>query len=90
MEKDTIITLDDNTEYALLDETIIDGRKFFLSVLLDKTGNPKNEFEIFEEEQDGNDTYMNALEESTLKNNILKGFTSNYLNQLNDINESKD
>ena len=35
MEKDTIITLEDNTNYALLDETIIEGRKFFFAVKID-------------------------------------------------------
>ena len=35
MEKDTLITLDDNTEYALLDETIIEGTKYFFAVKLD-------------------------------------------------------
>ena len=88
MEKDTIITLEDNTEYALLDETIINGRKFFFGVLVDKEGNPKNEYEIFEEEKDENDIYMNSLEDGKLKESILLGFTNNYLNKINEDKNS--
>ena len=44
MEKDTIITLEDETEYALLDESSIDDKKYFFAVKLDKTtGNPTTE-----------------------------------------------
>lgn len=80
MEKDSIITLDDNTEYALLDETTLNNKKYFFAVLLDsKSGNPTTKYEIFEEEIDGNDTYMNTLEESDFKQAVLVEFTNNYM-----------
>ena len=44
MEKDTIITLDDNEMYALLDETIIDKVKYFFAVKLDQNNNPTTEY----------------------------------------------
>lgn len=86
MEKDTIITLDDNTKYALLDETIIDDIKYFFAVKLnDETGNPTSEYDVFEEEKDGDDIYMNTVEESELKESILIEFTNNYMQMINEL-----
>ena len=88
MQKDTLVTLDDNTNYALLDETIIDGKKYFFAVKVDdKTGNPTSEYEIFEEEVDGDDIYMNTLEESNFKQTILIDFTNNYMQMMNESEE---
>lgn len=92
MEKDTLITLEDNTEYALLDDTTIEGTKYFFAVKLDTaTKNPTTEYEIFEEEIDGEDTYMNALDESDFKQAILLDFTNNYMNMVGEMldNEGK-
>ena len=32
MEKDTMITLEDGATYVLLDETVIEGKKYFFAV----------------------------------------------------------
>ncbi len=91
MEKDTIITLEDNAEYALLDETTVDNKKYFFAVKIDKeTGNPTKEFEVFEEEKDGDDIYMNTVEESDFKQAILVDFTNNYMKIVNSFVENED
>ena len=91
MEKDTLITLDDNTEYALLDETIIEGTKYFFAVKLDtETKNPTTEYEIFEEEIEDGDTYMSALEESDFKQSVLVNFTNNYMYMIGEMMENKE
>ena len=91
MEKDTLITLEDNTEYALLDDTTIEGTKYFFAVKLDTaTKNPTTEYEIFEEEIDGEDTYMNALDESDFKQAILLDFTNNYMNMVGEMLDNED
>lgn len=91
MEKDTIITLEDETSYALLDETIMDDKKYFFAVKLDnKTQNPTTEYEVFEEETEGEDVYMNALEESDFKQAILIDFTNNYMHMVEDLLEEKE
>lgn len=91
MEKDTIITLDDNTKYALLDETEIDGTNYFFGVKLDnETENPTTEYEIFEEEIEDGDTYMSALEESDFKQSVLVNFTNNYMYMIGEMMENKE
>ena len=91
MEKDTIITLDDNTKYALLDETEIDGTNYFFGVKLDnETETPTTEYEIFEEEIEDGDTYMSALEESDFKQSVLVNFTNNYMYMIGEMMENKE
>ena len=48
------------------------------------------EYEVFEEEHDGDDIYMSALEESDYKQAILIDFTNNYMNMVAEmIDEDK-
>ena len=91
MEKDTIITLEDNEQYALLDKTIIDGRNFFFAVRVDdKTGNPTTDYEVFEEEKEGEDIYMNTLDEGEFKQAILIDFTNNYMNMVGELMDESE
>lgn len=84
MEKDTLITLDDNTEYALLDETILDNKKYFFAIKVDNiTKEPTDEYEIFIEEKDNNDIYMDIITNETLKESLMVEFTNNYMNIIN-------
>lgn len=82
MEKDTIITLDDNTTYALLDETIIDNKKYFFALKLDENNNPTTDYEIFENEEEDGEIYMNILEDEDLKQSIMVEFTNNYMKKI--------
>lgn len=91
MEKDTMITLDDDTTYVLLDETEIEGKKYFFAVRVDnETKNPTTEYEVFEEEVEDGETYMNALDESPTKQAILIDFTNNYMHMVGDLMEETD
>ena len=88
MEKDTIITLEDNETYALLDETIIDNKKYFFAVKLDKNNNPTTSYEIFELENIDNETYMNTVEDDILKETIMLDFSNNYIKNIKEIKGS--
>ncbi len=91
MEKDTMITLDDDTMYVLLDETEIDGRKFFFAVKVDsETKNPTTEFEVFEEEIEDGETYMSNLDDSPFKESILVDFTNNYMKTVGEMMDKKN
>ena len=88
MEKDTMITLDDNTTYVLLDETEVEGSKYFFAVKIDeKTNIYKNMLlaRYFEEEVENGDTYMSALDESDFKQAIMIDFLNNYMGVVGDI-----
>ena len=88
MEKDTIITLEDGEMYALLDESEIEGSKYFFAVKLDKNENPTTEYEVFEEEVDDGEVYMGVLEEGDFKQVLLVDFTNNYMHMVGDLMDS--
>ena len=88
LEKDSIITLDDNSEYALLDETIVNNKKYFFAVLIDEnTGNPTTTYDIFEEEIEGKDIYMNTVSEGDFKQSLLLEFSKKYMESIDNIKE---
>jgi len=88
MEKDTMITLEDNTTYVLLDETEIENKKYFFAVKIDeKTQNPTTEYEVFEEEIEDGEIYMTTLEEGDFKQAILIDFTNNYMHMVGEMME---
>lgn len=88
MEKDTIITLEDNTKYVLLDETLFDKIKYFFAIKLDeKTGNPTTDYEIFEQEIENDEVYMNTLEDNDLKEQIFLEFSNKYLQNIKAMEE---
>ena len=80
MEINTIITLEDNLQYVLLDKLIKNKKKYFFAIKLDKKENPTTEYEIFELEKNNKDTYMNIVENEELRENIFLEFTNNYIN----------
>ena len=91
MEKDTMITLDDNTNYILLDETVINEKKYFFAVKYDETtGNPTTDYEVFEEEIEDGESYMITLEDDALKQAILIDFTNNYMHMVGDLVEESE
>ena len=89
--KDTMITLDDDTKYVLLDETEVEGKKYYFAVKIDAaTENPTTEYEVFEEEIEDGDTYMTTLDEGDFKQAILLDFTNNYMHMVGEMVEEKE
>jgi len=91
VEKDTMITLDDDSTYVLLDETEIENKKYYFAVKIDNaTQNPTTEYEVFEEEIEDGETYMTTLEDGEYKQAILLDFTNNYMHMVGEIMEEKE
>ena len=90
MKKGTIVTLDDDSEYALLDETIVNNQKFFFGVKVDKDGNPTTSYEVFLEVLEDGEYYLDTLEDGDYKQAILIDFTNNYLNSVQKYVDEKN
>jgi len=84
MEINTIITLEDETKYVLLDKLIKNKKKYFFAIKLDEEDNPTTEYELFELEKSNKDTFMNIVEDIELRENIFLEFTNNYINTKED------
>ena len=81
MDINTIITLEDQTKYVLLDKLTKNKKKYFFAIKLDQEDNPTIVYEIFELEKSNKDTYMNIVEDENLRENIFLEFTNNYINR---------
>ena len=85
--KDSIVTLENGKDYVLLEDITIENRKFYMAVQVDNNDKPTGNYEVFEEHIDGEDTYLEPLEDGDLRNTILIGFTNNYINDVSDLFE---
>lgn len=73
MSVDEKITLEDNSEYLLMTETVLDGVKyFFASEIQDE--NPTDNFKIFKEIEDEEGFLVEEVEDEELKEQLLEQF----------------
>ncbi len=89
MTKDLIITLEDEIDYLLLDETILDNKKYFYAVALDKNEEPTNDYKILVEIQDNNSFYVEEVEDKKMLELLITLFTNNYMNSVEEDEEMK-
>jgi len=81
---DKIIELDNNRNYVILDETSIDSIKYYFGLRLDEKEEPTNNYLFFEESIDGNDVYLNPIDDEKMKGVLLTAFSINYLDKVYD------
>ena len=69
----TIITLENNEKYIVLNETFYQGSKYFMVMGVDEEKQIlPNNVAIFKELIEGLDTYIVTVEDSDLKNELAK------------------
>ncbi len=75
IKNNTIITLDNNLQYVVLSETIYENNKYFLMMGMKNNEVVSNDVAIFKEENEGLDTYVVKVTDSSLMatlTNLLK------------------
>jgi hypothetical protein len=72
LEVNTIITLLDNQKYVVLNETMYQGKKYFLVMGMDGEEVKSDEVAVFEEEIEGLDTYVIKVNDSDLLLKLTK------------------
>lgn len=87
MKKGQVVTLDDNEKYLLLLDTTQEGHKFFYANKLDDKENTTSEYEVFEETVEGDDTYLETVEDEEIKKFLVSVFTVDLLEQANELNK---
>lgn len=70
MKVDEKITLEDDSEFLLLSESVIENQKYFLAVEI-KNENPTDHYELFKEVKDGDDFLVEEVEDEELRNKLL-------------------
>ena len=81
---DSIVRLENDTKYLILDETELDDIKYYYGLKLNEDEEPTNNYLFFEEIINDGKTYLNPINDDYLKGILLTSFTINYLNMVYD------
>ena len=81
---DKIVELENNNSYVLLDETLLNGVKYYFALRLNKNEEPTNFYLFFEETKEGNDTFLAPVEDDDEKRLLVTAFTVNFLDKVYD------
>ena len=76
---DQIVELENNRSYVILDKTVIEDKVYYYGLRLNADDEPTNNYLFFEETKDGNDIYLQPIEDEKTKGLLLTMFTVNYL-----------
>ena len=82
---DSIVELENNKSYVILDKTILDNRTFYYGLRLNDNEEPTNNYLFFEEFKDNQDIYLDPITDEQIKGLLLTVFTVNYLNTAYDM-----
>ena len=81
---DTIVELENNKKYVILDSKEINNINYYYGLRLDKNEEPTNNYLFFEEVLMDNETYLLPIDDMKKKNSLLTAFTINYLDKVYD------
>lgn len=81
---DKIVELENNKNYVILDETLLNNMKYYFGLRLNKNEEPTNYYLFFEESKEGNDTFLTPIEDENMKGLLLTAFTVNFLDKAYD------
>ncbi len=81
---DKIVELENDNKYLILDETLLDEKKYYYSVRLNDKEELTNNYLFFEEVNDNGEVKLLIVNDEDIKNLLLTDFTVNYLNMAYD------
>ena len=84
MNKEDIITLDDNVEYMVLDPALFNHDKYLYCVAIDEEEMPKSEYKYFKEINEDGNLFTEEVEDENIIEAISAMFALNVLNDITD------
>ena len=84
MEKEDIITLEDNTEYMVLDIALFNQEKYLYCVRIDEEEMPTNEYKYLKEMNENGELFIEDVEEEGIIEVLSSLFAADYLNSVTD------
>lgn len=80
MDKEEVITLENNKEYVILDIVIYKEEKYLYCVGIDKDEMPTKEYIYLKSIEENGEYFVENIEDKETLNAIVALFTANYLN----------
>jgi len=84
MKVETIMTLQNDDRYYLVDETVQDGKKYFLANKLDKADEMTDKSSIFEEIIKEGVVFIDEVKDIKLANYIAAIFTAKFIENIDE------
>ena len=81
---DKIVELENSKNYLILDETLLNNKKFYFGLRLGENDEPTNNYLFFEELEENNNNYLTPIYDKEIKDLLLTAFTVNYLGKVYD------
>lgn len=78
---DTIVELDNNRKYVLLDDKKVENDTYYFGLRLDEHEEPTNNYLFLKEIKDGDDVYLEPVEDETMRGLLATMFTTNYIDK---------
>ena len=88
MNKEDVITLENNKEYMILDIVTFNNNKYIYCVAIDEEEIPTDEYKYLKVNEENNEFYIEEINNKEELDAALALFTTNYLND--SINDEQD
>ena len=82
MDIQSIITLEDDAAYELLDKTIYQDNTYFLAELVDENEEGMGQYKVFKQIKENDDFYVETEEQEDTLFAILKNFNRQFTTEL--------
>ena len=82
MDIQSIITLEDDAAYELLDKTIYQNNTYFLAELVDENEEGMGQYKVFKQIKENDDFYVETEEQEDTLFAILKNFNRQFTTEL--------
>lgn len=79
-----IIMLENNKSYVILDETILDKKKYYFGLRVNDNDEPMNSYLFFVEKKENNRIFLIPINNKNTKGLLLTAFTFNFLDKVYD------
>jgi len=77
---DKVVKFKNDQEYLILDETVLDNKKYYLGVRVLENDEPASSYLFFEEIKKNDKLILNPIRNDELRGLLLTAFTVNFLN----------
>ena len=84
MKLDTIVKLDDDRKYYILDETIQNDKKYFLATKLDEKDEMTDISVIFEEKKINEEIFLKEVTNQDILKYIMSVFTTTLIKEIDE------
>ena len=90
MKVDTVITLDNDINCLLLEKAELNNSNYFLSVVLDESEEPSDEYVVLREIKEDNDNYVMRVDDESTLAELVKLFTKSFGEKVQNLPDFED